>query len=150
MTATRVLAVASSGGHWLQLLRLAPAWEGCEVVYCTTHQGHKGEVGGARCVTVPDANRWQRFRMLWLVIKMAWTVFRVRPDVIVTTGAAPGYWAIRAGRLLGARTIWIDSIANGAELSMSGRLASSVADACLTQWPNLAGTGGVRYQGAVV
>jgi hypothetical protein len=69
---------------------------------------------------------------------------------VVTTGAAPGYWAIRFGKLIGARTIWIDSIANAEELSMSGRLASKVADVCLTQWPHLDGEHGAQYAGSVL
>jgi UDP-N-acetylglucosamine:LPS N-acetylglucosamine transferase len=101
-------------------------------------------------VIVTDANRWQRGRMVMLMIRMAITVIRTRPDVIVTTGAAPGYWAIRFGKLMGARTIWIDSIANADELSMSGRLASRVADVCLTQWPHLDGEHGAHYAGSVL
>ena len=41
----RVLAVASSGGHWVQLRRLAPAFEGQDVAYLTTDAGHRAEVG---------------------------------------------------------------------------------------------------------
>jgi hypothetical protein len=76
-------------------------------------------------------------------------VLRERPTVVVSTGAAPGYLAIRCARLLGARTVWIDSVANVEELSMSGRLASTTVDLCLTQWPHLA-KGRVRYMGAVL
>ena len=44
-------------------------------------------------------------------------VLRERPDVVVSTGAAPGYFALRFGRLFGARTLWLESIANVEELS---------------------------------
>jgi UDP-N-acetylglucosamine:LPS N-acetylglucosamine transferase len=80
---------------------------------------------------------------------MLFVVLRERPSVVVSTGAAPGYLAIRMGARIGARTIWIDSVANVEELSLSGRMASAVADLCLTQWPHLAG-GRVRYLGAVL
>lgn len=72
-----------------------------------------------------------------------------RPDVVVTTGAAPGYLAIRLGKLLGARTIWIDSVANADELSMSGRRALQQADVCITQWEHLADRDGPHYYGSV-
>jgi hypothetical protein len=49
-------------------------------------------------------------------------LLRVRPDVIVSTGAPCGYVAIRMGRLLGARTLFIDSIANAVQPSLSGQL----------------------------
>ncbi len=145
----RVLAVASSGGHWVQLRRLGPAFEGHDVAYLTTDPGHRAEVGQARFYTVGDANRWNKLALLRSALKVLWVVLRERPRVVVSTGAAPGYLAIRFGKLLGARTVWIDSVANVDELSLSGRMASTTADLCLTQWPHLAGER-VQYRGAVL
>jgi hypothetical protein len=76
--------------------------------------------------------------------------FRERPDVVISTGAAPGYIAIRLGRLLGARTMWIDSIANVEEMSLSGSKALRCAGLCLTQWEHLARPDGPHYKGAVL
>ena len=145
----RVLAVASSGGHWIQLRRLEPAFAGHDVAYLTTNAGHRGEVGRARFYTVADANRRSACALVRSALQILWVLARERPDVVVSTGAAPGYLAIRAARLFGARTAWIDSVANVEELSLSGRMASTRADLCLTQWPHLAG-GPVRYRGAVL
>src|SRR5690242_432433 len=135
----RILAVASSGGHWVQLRRLSPAFAGHDVAYLTTDPGHRGEVGGARFHTVVDANRWERVKLVRSALKTLWVLVRERPDVVVSTGAAPGYLALRIGKLLGARTVWIDSVANVEELSLSGQMASRQADLCLTQWSHLAG-----------
>lgn len=145
----RILAVASSGGHWIQLRRLEPAFAGHDVAYLTTHPGHRAEVAPARFHTVADGNRRAKVALLRSAVKIAWVLLRERPDVVVSTGAAPGYLAIRLGRLLGARTVWIDSVANVEELSLSGRMASARADLCLTQWPHLAG-GRVQHRGAVL
>jgi UDP-N-acetylglucosamine:LPS N-acetylglucosamine transferase len=144
-----VLAVASSGGHWVQLRRLQPAFDGHDVAYLTTDPGHRSEVSPARFYTVNDANRWSKLALLRTALRILWVVMRERPSVVVSTGAAPGYLAIRFGKLLGARTVWIDSVANVEELSLSGRLASAKADVCLTQWPQLAGDR-VHYRGAVL
>jgi UDP-N-acetylglucosamine:LPS N-acetylglucosamine transferase len=85
---------------------------------------------------------------------MAWRILvimlRERPDVVISTGAACGYFSIRLGKLMGARTIWIDSIANIDEVSMAGQLVKPYADHWLTQWPHLAQPGGPRYFGAVL
>jgi UDP-N-acetylglucosamine:LPS N-acetylglucosamine transferase len=145
----RVLAVASSGGHWIQLRRLGPAFAGHDVAYLTTNAGHRGEVGRARFYTVADANRRSVLALARSALQILRVLARERPDVVVSTGAAPGYLTIRAARLFGARTAWIDSVANVEELSLSGRMASTRADLCLTQWPHLAG-GRVRYRGAVL
>jgi UDP-N-acetylglucosamine:LPS N-acetylglucosamine transferase len=145
----RVLAVASSGGHWVQLRRLAPAFEGHDVAYLSTHPGHRDEVAPARFHLVADANRSSKVALMRSALKVFWVLARERPDVVVSTGAAPGYLAIRGAKLFGARTVWIDSIANVDELSLSGQMASARADLCLTQWPHLA-AGPVRYRGAVL
>lgn len=133
----------------MQLCRLRPAFEGFDIAYVTTDAGHRDEVAPARFYTVRDGSRWSKTALLRSAIKTAWIVARERPDVVVSTGAAPGFLAIRCAKLLRARTIWIDSVANVDELSMSGRLASTTADLCLTQWPHLVG-GPVRYAGSVL
>ena len=70
--------------------------------------------------------------------------------MIITTGAAPGYFALRFGKLFGTRTIWIDSMANAEELSKSGQEVGKHADLWLTQWEHLARPGGPHYMGAVL
>lgn len=133
----RVLAVASGGGHWVQLCRLRPAFEGCDVLFVSTDPGFARDVAPAKFASVPDANRSKKLRVLWMFARMGWIVLRHRPAAVVTTGAAPGYAAIRFARLLGARTMWIDSVANAEELSLSGMMAGKVADEWLTQWEHL-------------
>ena len=156
---TKVLAISSTGGHWVQLLRLAPAWDGCEVHYATSTGDFRqrvAEIAAERGQRAPgyhvftDANRWQKARLVKQMLEVGAILLKVRPDVIVTTGASAGYFAIRIGKLLGARTCWLDSIANAAELSMSGRMAGPYADLWLTQWPELSTADGPAFRGAVV
>lgn len=156
-----VLAVASAGGHWVELRRLAPAWAGCRVSYLSTRAELAAELAGEtgpdgrapRLVTVPDATRWDRIALARQALGVAAAVLRLRPDAVVTTGAAPGYFALRAGRLIGARTVWVDSLANVEALSMSGAMAGRHADLWLTQWPELAAAeeaAGPRFAGRVL
>jgi hypothetical protein len=105
---------------------------------------------GSRFLTIPDANMWHKGR---LVITAAWVLFRLvqlRPDVVVSTGAAPGYFAITLGALIGARTVWVDSIANAEKLSLSGRQAGKRAHLWLTQWAHLSSNQGPYYCGSVL
>ena len=85
-----------------------------------------------------------------MLLQVAWLVFSRRPDVVISTGAAPGYAAIRFGRWIGARTIWLDSIANVDHLSLSGVKIGRHADLWMTQWPHLAKPEGPRFKGAVL
>jgi UDP-N-acetylglucosamine:LPS N-acetylglucosamine transferase len=151
----KVLAVASRGGHWVQLLRLREAYAEADVVFVTTVPEYRQTLEDGQTLrhvkfrVVTEATRDQKLRLALMALQMLWILFREWPDTVVTTGAAPGYAAIRLGKLLGVRTLWIDSIANAEELSLSGQLASRHADTVLTQWSHLARPG-VEYRGAVV
>ena len=100
----------------------------------------------ARFYTVRDASRWNKLALAASALKVLYVVARERPDVVVSTGAAPGYLALRFAKLIGAQTAWVDSVANVEEMSLSGQMASTKADLCLTQWPHLSG-GRVGYRG---
>lgn len=146
----KVLAISSGGGHWVQLLRLRPAFEGCVVTYACVRPAYSEDVPGEKFVSFTDATRWDRWRLVKMVAEVSWLILRVRPDVVVTTGAAPGYVAIRLGRMIGARTIWIDSIANVESLSLSGAKIGRHVDLWLTQWPHLSRPAGPAFMGAVI
>ena len=149
-TPPKVLALSSSGGHWVQLQRLAPAFADCDITYATTRKTYISEVNGAKFAKIPDCNRGQPLRILVSALGILLLLLRLRPDVVVSTGAAPGYLAVRLGRLLGARTIWLDSVANAEELSMSGKKIGPHATLWLTQWRHLAKYEGPYFHGSVL
>lgn len=146
----KILAISSGGGHWVQLLRLRPAFEGASLIYATVNPGYRADVAGSEFRLIHDANRQQKLAL----IKSAWSILLLllieRPDIVISTGAAPGYFAVRFGKLLRMRTIWVDSVANAEELSMSGRKAGGCVDLWLTQWSHLATEGGPQFIGSVL
>ncbi len=146
----KILAISSGGGHWVQLLRLRPAFEGCEVIYATVREGYREDVGQAEFRLIPDSNRWNKLALVRSAVAILLLLMRERPDVVITTGAAPGYFGVRLGKWLGARVIWVDSVANAEELSMSGVKSGGFVDLWLTQWPHLAGEDGPRFYGSVL
>lgn len=147
----RVMLMASGGGHWTQLMRLRSAFDGCEQFFVGVKPYYAEDVPGQRFEWVRDVSRLQMGNLPFALLKLLWILLRYRPAVIVTTGSMPGYLALRLGKLLlGARTVWVDSVANVEELSLSGRKAGRVADLWLTQWEHLAKPGGPRYVGSVL
>jgi len=148
--ARRVLAVASPGGHFEQLQLLSRAWEGCEVAYVSVGDGMSQLVSGARYYSVPDSSRHEPLQMLRGLVRLVAILWRERPEIVLSTGAAPGLLALALGRLFGARTAWIDSVANVERLSLSGRLAGRLAHLWMTQWQHLEGRRGPRYVGGVL
>jgi hypothetical protein len=146
----KILAVASGGGHWVQLHRMEPAFAGFDVVYVTVHPEYRSQVPESKFYCVNDATRWSKLALIVQALRIAWIIGKERPEVVISTGAAPGYFAVLFGRWFRARTVWIDSMANIEELSMSGSHVGRHADLWLTQWPHLAKAGGPQYGGSVL
>jgi UDP-N-acetylglucosamine:LPS N-acetylglucosamine transferase len=151
MKAKKVLAIASGGGHWVQMRRLRPAFSEVEVVFVSVKASYSAEVVGHRFYTVRDVTRWDKWGFAILVLQLLRILWLERPDVVVTTGSAPGFIALRmAKQLLGAKTMWMDSIANCETVSSSGQRARRFADVWLTQWEHLARDDGPEFWGSVL
>ncbi len=135
MERKKIFAVASIGGHWVQLLRIANQMEkNYEVVYLCTHPKCATMVNGKRFLLIEDFSRWNFYRLVPSFFKAIKLIAKEKPAAIISTGAAPGLMMLLAGKLLGKKTIWIDSVANVQHLSFSGRLASKFCSRIYTQW----------------
>jgi UDP-N-acetylglucosamine:LPS N-acetylglucosamine transferase len=145
----KVMAVASIGGHWVQLLRIArPIEEHYDMLYVSTHPKCATMVEGQKFYHTADFSRSDAWRLIPSFFKAVKTVWREKPDAIITTGAAPGLICMFAGWLLRRKTIWIDSIANVNRLSLSGRIAALFVSRVYTQWQHLA-TAKIHYAGDI-
>ena len=136
----KVFAVASIGGHWVQLLRIAKALEKeFDVVYMSTHEKCATMVEGRVYYSMNDFSRWDFYKMFPELLHSIYIICKEKPSIVITTGAAPGLVCLFAAKICGIRTVWIDSIANVEHISFSGRIASKFASRIYTQWPSLAG-----------
>ncbi len=146
----RIIAIASAGGHWQQLMLLRPAYEAHRVTYLTTLDGLAERFDAAPAHTVPDCNRNTKLRMVSATLVIGWHLLRIRPHAVITTGAMPGLIALTLARFIGARTIWVDSVANAERMSSSGRLARRVAHIRLSQWQSVAEAEGAEFAGRLL
>lgn len=147
---TPIVAVASIGGHWIQLLRICTGLStNFEITFVSTHPDCAKMVIDSDFFNVSDFSRWNAYKIVPVFFKFAWKFLKKRPTAVLTTGAAPGLTALLAAKLLGIKTIWIDSIANVEHLSFSGRIASKFVSRIYTQWPELA-TDKIIYAGNVL
>ncbi len=120
------------------------------MVYATVREGYRKDVGDAKFRLISDGNRWNKFKLMKSAAGIFLLLLRERPDIVISTGAAPGYFGVRFGKWLGARVIWVDSVANAEELSMSGKKAGGFVDLWLTQWQHLARENGPQWMGSVL
>jgi len=148
----RICLVASAGGHASQLLELDESWKGKDAFSITTSRALRQKLSEyGRVYVVGECNREHPLRVLRVVLQCARIIFRERPYVVISTGAAVGCIACYLGKLFGAKVVWIDSVTNVERISLSGRLVRPIAGLLLVQWPELTEKyGHVEYAGAVV
>jgi len=148
----KICLVASAGGHLTQLRKLATAWSdhsGFWVI--TTPVVGNTLAQSGQVYVVGECNREHPFRVVVTMLRCLTIVFKERPDVVISTGAAAGCLTALFGRMLGAKVVWLDSITNVERPSLSGRMIRPFADLFLVQWPELAERyKGAEYVGAVI
>ncbi|MFR9629246.1 MAG: oligosaccharide biosynthesis protein Alg14 [Rikenellaceae bacterium] len=146
----KILAVASIGGHWIQLLRIAKSmFAKEEVVFMSTHEKCATMIDGRQFHKMSDFSRWDAYKLIPAFFNAIRVVRKEKPDAVITTGAAPGLVVLLAAKFCGVKTIWIDSIANVNKLSMSGKIASKFNTRTYTQWEELA-TDKIYFAGNVL
>ena len=148
----RICLAASAGGHLTQLLKLVDSWQQYEAIYVSTVDvvAKKLQQLGKTYI-VGECNRQCPFKTLKVLFRCLWVVLKERPDVVISTGAAPGFLLCLAAKMFDTKVIWIDSIANVERISLSGRMVRHIADLFLVQWPELAEQySNVEYVGAVI
>lgn len=148
----KICIAASAGGHLSQLLKLANSWLEYDTIYVTTGEVLRDEVSKLGSVYVVDeCNRQHPIRVAKVLLQCTRVVFKEKPDVVISTGAAAGCMVCFLGKLLGAKVIWIDSITNVERISLSGRMVRYIADLFLVQWPEHAKRyKNAEYVGAVI
>jgi len=148
----KVLAIASPGGHWIQLNKICnPLEDRFDVVYVTPGAQYSSAVKNSRKIlNVSDASADSKLMLIPLAFQMLWIFIKERPTAIISTGAAPGAIAFLMARFLPIKTIWVDSIANVSQLSRSGRMVQKHADKVITQWEPLSDGVRIIYKGSIL
>jgi UDP-N-acetylglucosamine:LPS N-acetylglucosamine transferase len=133
-------------------LKISDSWTGYDVVFVTTNSDVAGELlKRAPTYIVGECNRNNFFKVAMVFWRCMKILYRTKPNVIISTGAAAGCILCFLGKLKGAKIIWLDSITNRKKLSLSGRMVRVIADLFIVQWPELAAKySNVEYVGSVI
>ena len=149
-TQRKVLAVASSGGHWVQLRRVIPAFADSEIVYVTVLESYRSQVPDHRFYAVDDATRWNKLALIRLALQLAWIIVKESPSVVVPRvprpDISPCCWAAGSEQEPSGSIAWRIS----KNSPCPDREPARYADLWLTQWPHLAKPDGPQYGGSVL
>ena len=140
----RICFMASGGGHFQELCGLAGLAEAYDHILIST------ELNKAVSETCPfrqiyligevGQGQWKRhpgelLRALWRILRI---LRRERPRLVISTGAGIAVPGFLAARLLGIRTIYVESYARVESLSLAGKICYRLSDLFLVQHAGLA------------
>jgi UDP-N-acetylglucosamine:LPS N-acetylglucosamine transferase len=142
--------ICSDGGHMTSMLQLSDAYEGKDVFMITYRSRRKPtriqRVYYLRTIGVnPIYLIFGGLRTLSILIKE-------RPSILLSTGAEIALPAMVIGRILGCKTVFLESISRSQDLSGTGRILMGMVDKFLIQWPELAQkyTSRAEYRGRLL
>jgi len=130
----KIALVSSIGGHLAELLELAEAFRGHELVWIL-NDASPVLPPGARAFVISHAER--DWRVAWNVVELAALFARERPDVLVSMGAGPAIPAALVARLAGLPVLYIEPSSAVTALTLTGRLMRRLATRFYVQWPSL-------------
>jgi beta-1,4-N-acetylglucosaminyltransferase len=147
-----VLLVCSSGGHLLQMHLLREAWAELDRVWVTFDKSDaRSLLQGERVIYAFAPTARNIPNLLRNAVLAVRVVRRLRPRILVSTGAGLAVPFAWAGRLFGAKVVYVESLTRITEPSLSFRLIAPVVDRAYAQWPELAERlPRLRYVGSVL
>ncbi len=136
MLRRKVGLVCSSGGHFFELYSLRALWEKWDrfwVTFSATDTCYHLQGERVYWAFSPTNRSIKNFvRNLILAIKI---LLKERPMVIISTGAGVAVPFLYVGRIMGAKTVFIESMTRIGELSLSGKLVYPFVHHFFVQWP---------------
>jgi len=146
----KIALVCSHGGHLSEILDLADAYAHHETFFIT--------YDAPRTRMLPRRKYLLRnigFNVGWMAVaafQILFILLSERPRVILSTGAEIAVPCFYLGRLLGMRTIFVETWTRVRNPTLTGRWVYPVASAFFVQWPELLRCYGAKaqYRGGLI
>ncbi|MBS6379707.1 MAG: UDP-N-acetylglucosamine--LPS N-acetylglucosamine transferase [Weissella confusa] len=134
----KIALIGSSGGHLNQLLQLESFWKDKPRFWVTFDKtdARSALQNETKYFAYYPTNRniVNLLKNTILAFKVIW---KERPDLIISTGAGVAVPFFFVGKLLGAKTVYIEVFDRVDSATLTGRLVYHVTDLFLVQWPEM-------------
>ncbi|QDZ69683.1 PssD/Cps14F family polysaccharide biosynthesis glycosyltransferase [Pediococcus pentosaceus] len=135
---SKLCLVGSSGGHLTHLSLLRKTFENYDRFWVTFDKSDANTLlrdeRVYHCFFPTNRNFINLIKNTFLAIKI---LFRERPDVIVSSGAAVAIPFFYVGKLFGAKTIYIEVFDRIDKPTVTGKVVYPVTDEFIVQWEEL-------------
>lgn len=140
----RVLFVSSTGGHFDEMMQLKKMFSKYDYYIITEKTKSTLSLVDkyhhrVNYLVYGTKDKWliYPFKLLFNSFKSLILYFKIRPEVIITTGAHTAGPICCIGKIFGSKIIYIESFANMETKTITGRLIYHFADLFIVQWESM-------------
>ena len=136
----KVCFIASSGGHFEQLMMLKPLMKKYDSLIVTEKTNYSVSNSEFNTYYLHQVNRREKsfiFRMIGNSLKTLKILISERPDVVISTGALATIPMCLFGKIFGKKIIFIESFAKVNSQTLTGKLVYRFADRFYVQWEDM-------------
>lgn len=140
----KVLFISSTGGHLSELMQLKSMFNKYDfhiITEKTKSNMHLKDKYPKRVNYLVYGTRSNMlvypFKLLYNCFKSLFFYLKIRPKVIITTGAHSAGPMCCIGKIFGSKIIYIETFANSETKSVTGRLVYKFADLFIVQWEDM-------------
>lgn len=135
----KICFIASSGGHFEQLMMLKPIMEKYDSFVVSEKTKYNVEINYKK-YNLLQVNRKEFFwfgKLFINSLKCLLIYVREKPNIIISTGALSTIPMCLLGKLLHAKLIYIESFAKTSSPTLTGKLLYKFADQFYVQWKQM-------------
>lgn len=143
----KVMFIASTGGHLSELLQLSPIFKNYDYTLITektkSNMGLKGKHPGRVFYLIPgtytafSSKIIYPFKFIGNCIKSLYFFLKIKPDVVITTGAHNTVPMCYIAHIFKKKVIFIETFANSEGPTKSGKMVYPIADKFIVQWEHM-------------
>ena len=136
----KVCFIASSGGHFEQLMMLKPLMKKYDSFIVTEKTNYSVSNLEFNTYYLHQVNRREKsfvLRMMGNTLKTLKILISERPDVVISTGALATIPMCLFGKIFGKKIIFIESFAKVNSQTLTGKLVYKFADRFYVQWEEM-------------
>lgn len=136
----KICFIASSGGHFEQLMMLKPLMKKYDSFIVTEKTNYSVSNLEFNTYYLHQVNRREKsfiFRMIGNSLKTLKILISERPDVVISTGALATIPMCLFGKIFGKKIIFIESFAKVNSQTLTGKLVYKFADQFYVQWDEM-------------
>ncbi|MBR1797353.1 MAG: UDP-N-acetylglucosamine--LPS N-acetylglucosamine transferase [Clostridiales bacterium] len=135
----KVCLVCSSGGHLDHLYMLKPFWEDKDHFWATFDKEDAMTMleGEKRLYPVYYPSNRSIKALIINTFRAIKILKAEKPDLIISSGAAPAVPFFYIGKIMGAKTVFIEVYDRITKGSLTGKLCYRVSDVFIVQWEEM-------------